>query len=254
MPAPKSSPAKKRSKSEATFGQLLEKSRQLHQYLLSLPDYDPQVPDITAPNYKLFLDQVAQINSSVDAATAALRLAREERSALYHGESGLLKRAARIRDYLASLPGGKKSAVFKRAQKICQSLRPGGTKSQAPEPTGQDNAAAKKKISQYEVSFGSMLAKGRELEQIILTHTGYNPSMSDITPAGFDALLDQIELKNAEVAAKLAIANEKISTRERAYSTQPQGLRGRAARIKAAIAGQYGRNSAQYKNALEIKF
>jgi hypothetical protein len=242
-----------RSLSEKGVGQLLEKSRQLLKYIESLEDYSPTDPALTPAGYKAFLDSVAALNSAVASSLAALRQARAARHALYHGPQGLIKRASRIRDYISSLPTGKKSSDFTAAQKICQSLRPSGAK-KAPEPDSTASAKRKKEVSQYELSFGAMLEKARQLEQIILLIPGYAPSAADITPAGLDALLDDIELKNAEVAAKLAIANKKIENRAAAYANDPAGLRGRVTRIKAAIAAQYGRNSPEYKNVLEIRF
>ncbi|MCS7009411.1 MAG: hypothetical protein NZL93_05690 [Chthoniobacterales bacterium] len=248
-------PNPSRSTSEKGLGQLLEKSRQLHEYLLTLTDYNPGQPELEPANYKSFLDQVAAANQAVDASLAELRIARDQRAQLYHSDDGLIKRAARIRDYVASLPGGKNSAAYRRIQAICQKMRPGGLTRLAPEPDPNSKITPekKKKISQYEVSFGSILARGRELEQILLTLPGYNPPTSDLTPTALDALLDAIELKNAEVAAKLAIANQKISLREKLYSTDPTGLRGLNSRIKLAVASQYGKKSPQYTNLTELK-
>jgi hypothetical protein len=242
-----------RSNSEKGVGQLLEKSRQLLKYIESLEDYSPTDPALTPAGYKAFLDSVAALNSAVASSLAALRQARAARHALYHGPQGLINRASRIRDYISSLPRGKKSTDYLAAQKICQRLRPSGARN-APEPDSTNSTKTKKAISQYEVSYGAMLDKARQLEQIILQTPGYAPSADDISPTGFDALLDEIELKNAEVAAKLAIANKKIDNRAAAYSKDPNGLRGRATRIKAAIAAQYGRNSPEYKNVPEIRF
>lgn len=101
--------------------------------------------------------------------------------------------------------------------------------------------------------FGSLLAKGREIEQVIIHMAGYAPNQPEITPAGFDSLLDAIEIKNAEVNAKVAIAGAKIASRAALYSRKPEGILGRVGRIKAAIAAQFGRSSTEYTAAAKIK-
>jgi hypothetical protein len=239
------------STSEKTFGQLLEKGRQLLAYIQNLTGYAPTEPDLQPAAFDAFLNSVAAANAQVDAAITSLRTARAERAELYEGADGLERRASQIRDYLASLPEGKKSSAFKQVQRLVQQITasPARKKKQTPEP----GSKAPKEVSQFEVSFGSRLAKARQIEQVILATPNYTPSNTAITAAGFDALLDQIELKNAEVSAKVAIAGQKVDNRSEMYKGE-NGLLNRAMRIKAAIAAQFGRQSEAYKDAVRIKF
>ena len=228
----------------------MEKGRQLLAYIQNLTGYAPTEPDLQPAAFDAFLNSVAAANAQVDAAITSLRTARAERAELYEGADGLGKRASQIRDYLASLPEGKKSSAFKQVQRLVQQITASpARKKQTPEP----GSKAPKEVSQFEVSFGSRLAKARQIEQVILATPNYTPSNTAITAAGFDALLDQIELKNAEVSAKVAIAGQKVDNRLALYKG-PNGLLNRAMRIKAAIAAQFGRQSQAYKDAVRIKF
>jgi hypothetical protein len=236
------------SVSERTFGQILEKARQLLAYIQNLPGYNPTEVELQPAAFDLFLKSVALANEQKDAAEVMLRNVRAERKALYTGADGLASRVTQVRDYLASLPAGKKSVAFKQVQKLVQQIR------LKPSRTTKKDAAEKPKreISSYEVSFGARLEKARQIEQIILAEPGYAPSNPAITAAGIDALLDAIDLKNAEVAAKEAIAKQKIENQRTLYYGK-NGLIERAARIKAAIAAIFGRQSDAYKNAVRIR-
>ncbi|MBK7379716.1 MAG: hypothetical protein IPJ03_12025 [Ignavibacteriales bacterium] len=111
-------------------------------------------------------------------------------------------------------------------------------------PTSRRNPA--KKISTSEVSFGSVLAAGRELLEVIKSVAGYAPSNTNITVANFTSFLNSIEQKNTLIYQRLEQYDNDVEVRMEKYIT----LKDRVSKIKAALASQFGKNSNEYKDSL----
>ena len=91
---------------------------------------------------------------------------RDLRIDLFKGTDGLINRTAQIKDYIgATSTAGKKSLDYQKVQKVIKRMR--GirlTKKPVVPPMGTE-----KTISTSEQSYGSMLAEGREVLEVIKT-------------------------------------------------------------------------------------
>ncbi|MBK7380159.1 MAG: hypothetical protein IPJ03_14365 [Ignavibacteriales bacterium] len=231
--------------SEQSFGQRYTKARGLQTYLGTIPTYAPVNPDLAIPAFTTFLDGVLTSNTDVDAKLTILQTERDTRLNLYlNSETGLIVRCAQIRDHFASTETkGKKSKNFEKAQKITQRMRGKRLGKIPPTPPGGTPA---KKISTSEVSFGSVLAAGRELLEVIKSVAGYAPSNTNITVANFTSFLNSIEQKNTLIYQRLEQYDNDVEVRMEKYIT----LKDRVSKIKAALASQFGKNSNEYKDSL----
>ena len=233
------------SVSEKSFAQRYTKARALAEYLNTLPAYAASATELETSKLSDLLDQIDTANSDVSAKLSSVQTVRDERNTLYNGDTGLIKRAAQIRDYIASvLPSGKKARDFTKAQKIVQKMR---GKRLTKKPPMNPDGTVPKTISAIEVSFGSLLGNGRELLEIVKTVPGYNPGNANIAAVGFEGFLDDTDTKNNLVAQQYEQYDNSVEVRGALYTD----LQDRITKIKLAIAAQYGKDSNEYKDVVK---
>lgn len=234
------------STSERSFGQRYTKARDLIEYLKSIPTYSPGNPDLEIAEFDTFVSSLDTANNSVASLTSSLQTERDERLVMYKGPQGLIKRASQIRDYISAVETkGKNSVEFKKVQKIVMRMR--GIRLSKKKLPAEAGANAPKSISTSEVSFGSMLGAGKEVLQVISGLASYAPSNTLITLANFTTFITQLDAKNSDVAELLSDWDNAVELRYDLYKT----LKDRVTKIKSALAGQYGRQSNEYKDALQ---
>ncbi len=155
-----------------------------------------------------------------------------------------------------SLAGGKKSAAYKRLQKLVQKLnnqRPAAKPLTGETPTGA-TAAGQKRISQSERSYGSMAQMGRDLATHVAGTSGYAPTNAKITAAGLDAFAVDLEADNRVVTQKLTIADDAIKTRGDMYENEDTGLLARIKLMKSYVSGEIGKKSEVYQQLVALHF
>lgn len=234
------------STSERTFGQRYTKARDLVEYLKLVPTYAPGNPDLAVAAFDTFVGTINNANNAVASQISALQTSRDARLVMFKGPEGLIKRCAQIRDYIASIETkGKKSVEYKKVQKVIMRMR--GIRLSKKKVSTEVGAAEPKTLSTSEVSFGSMLNAGKEVLQTIIGLASYNPSNTNITTANFTTFVTQLDNKNSEIAEKLGTWDNAIETRSDLYAE----LKDRVSKIKSALAGQYGRQSNEYKDSLK---
>jgi hypothetical protein len=157
------------SSSEQTFGNRLQHGRDLKGGLDQITGYAPDNAALTPANFGTFLDTVKDGNNVVASTAQVLADARETRRLAFFGDTstnlgGLRTLAGRVRDHVGSMPGGKKSAGYKQVQRLTQKIsnyHP--PKKAVTTSAGGSTATDKKKISQSEKSYGSLVQAGRDL-------------------------------------------------------------------------------------------
>ena len=234
------------STSERTFGQRYTKARDLIEYLKLLPAYAPGNIDLEVLSLESFVDSIDAANNAVASQSSALQTARDARLVMFKGPEGLVKRCAQIRDYIASVETkGKKSVEYKKVQKVIMRMR--GIRLSKKKVATEAGVSEPKTLSTSEVSFGSMLNAGKEVLQTIKGLAAYNPSNTNITNANFTTFVTQLDNKNSEIAEKLGTWDNAVETRSDLYVE----LKDRVSKVKSALAGQYGRQSNEYKDSVK---
>lgn len=228
--------------SENTFGQRYTKGRDLVEYLNTVPGYAPGNPDLEPAGLTTLLDSIETANTDVASKSSSLQTERDTRYNLYKDKlDGVITLSAQIRDYVASIdPKGKKSLDYKKLQKMVQRMRGIRLTKKPPAESGA------KTISTSERSFGSMLAVGREILEVIKTVAGYAPSNTKLTVLNFTAFLDSIDAQNSLVAQKLEEWDNAVEARSGLYVTLAENVK----KVKLALAAQYGKASNEYQDAL----
>jgi hypothetical protein len=247
------------SKSEQTFGQHLEHSRTLHTALGKTAGYAPDNPALASATFGTFLDTVEDANGDVAATGQVLSDARTARRLAYFGNAkegvpGLATLAGRVRDHVASLPGGKKSPSYRQVQRLVQKIRSSKAPKKAVSAAPPGTTAQKKEVSRSEASYGSLVQAGRDIAAAVAKITGYNPTAADLKPVALDAAMQTLADKNKAVAEGLVDAEKAQAARSKLYEAEETGLRSRFQQAKAAIASQFGRRSDQYKSISGIKY
>jgi hypothetical protein len=231
------------SSSERTFGQRYTKTRELIEYLETLPTYSPGNPDLEPANLTPFLDSVDTANNDAASKLSVLSTEREARYNLYKADNGLIKRCSQIRDYVASIhPDGKKSLDYKKVQRAVQSMR--GIRISKKPPAGSPAKTA----STSEVSFGSMLKVGKDVLEVIKLVPGYAPSNTNLTVLNYTAFVASVDAKNSVVAEKLEEYDNSVEARLSLYDELDDRIR----KIRLALAAQYGKDSNEYKDSLKF--
>jgi len=232
--------------SETTFGQRYTKARALVEYLNTLTTYSPGNPALTAPELTTLLDSVEAANSDVASKLFDLQTERDRRIDLFKNvQTGLLTKSAQIRDYVASVnPKGKNSTDYKKLQKMVQRMR-GIRLSKKPEPPA--GGGGPKTISTSERSYGSMLAVGKEVLEVIKLVAGYAPSNTTLTVANFTTFLESIDTKNSLVAQKQEQWDNSLEARGTLYNTLADSVK----KVKLALAAQYGKTSPEFADAVK---
>lgn len=232
--------------SEKSFGQRYTKGRELVDYLLTIPTYTPGNTDLETTELSTLLDSIDTANSDVASRLSVLQNERDARLLMFkNNQTGLIAKAGQIRDYIASIdPKGKKSLDFKKIQKMVQRMR-GLRLSKKPEPPA--GGTGPKTISTSERSYGSMLAVGKEVLEVIKTVAGYAPSNTALTVANLTTFLDDIDTKNSLVAQRQAEWDNSVEARIALYDD----LADRVKKVKLALAAQFGKTSNEYVDSLK---
>ncbi len=232
------------STSEKSFAQRYTKARQLVEYLTMQTTYAPGNTELEPGDLTDLLDSIETANTAVDAKLNTVQTERDQRVTLVKGDTGIVKRAMQIRDYIGVLlPKGKKEKDYDKAKKLVQKLRGTRLTKKPPVPEG---GTEPKTNSNYEVSFGSLLGTGRQLLEVIKAVPGYSPSNANLTVVNFTAFLDSIDAKNSVVAQKYEDYDDALEARLALYNT----LAERLTKIKLALSSQYGKDSNVYKDAV----
>jgi hypothetical protein len=240
------------STSEKTFGQRLEKGRQIAAIISSFNEYAPSNNEINLQNFEGYLQQVEDLNNNVAHLNNILSETRKSRQNIYLGADGLKERCSKIKDYVASLKEGGKSASYKNIVREYSKFNSRTTKV-PPTSTSPEAGDAKKKISQSEKSYGSLIAAGRNIYQIITSIPGYAPSNPMIQKDNFGTFLDSVDNLNNEVSRNYIAADKAIKDRYLAYEGE-DGLKVKFRAIKSYVASQYGRKSNEYEEINKIKY
>jgi hypothetical protein len=247
------------SQSEQTFGNKLQHGRTLQVAIASITGYAPDNADLTPTAFDGFLDDVLAANGLVASTGQELSNSRQARRLLYFGNPttpGLATLAGRVRDYVGSMPGGKKSSSYPRIQKLVQTINSYRPPKKPVSTSPGQTPAEKKRISQSEKSYGSMAQHGRDLAAAVGKVPGYNPGASnaDLQPLALTATMKTFGDSNVTVAGALQTASDAIDDRHASYNDPENGLRARFAQVKAAVGGQFGRRSAEYKKVSGIRY
>jgi hypothetical protein len=236
------------STSEHTFGNKLERGRNLQVALEKMNGYKPDNTALKADALKTFLDSIETANDGVAGKSQILVDERMARRIDFFGDAkqglpGLRTLAGRVRDYVGSMPGGKKSPGYRQIQRLTQKI----VNYHPPKKKVSGTPAAnKKEISQSEASYGSMVQAGRDLAAAVAEIPGYNPAAADLQPA--------LAGRNENVAKALVDARNVIAARAELYEGEQAGLRSQMQQAKAAVASQFGRRSPEYKSISGIRY
>jgi hypothetical protein len=239
------------STSEQTFGNRLEHSRHLSKAVALIPAYAPDNSALSTASYATFLNSVEAANDLVAEKAQLLSDARDQRRLAFFGDTatgtgGLATLSGRVRDHVGSMPGGKNSAHYKQIQRLTQKITnyhpPKKPVSGSPGATSTE----KKKVSQSERSYGSLVQFGRDLAAAAAKVPGYTPTAADIKPANLVLAMKALADKNDAVATALAEARDATDSRAAIYDHPETGLKSVFQQVKAAVASQFGRRSSEY--------
>lgn len=240
------------STSEATFGNRLEKGRNLAEFVKKLKSWAPSNPLIEIKPFQDFLKSVDQANTQATNRLVHLKDLRARRYESYYGKTGLVKIMPMIRDYVGTLPEGKKSSYYKSIAKECQKLSTRKASKKEVTPSEKGTQTEKKAISRTESSFGSILASGKTVLEIISQISGYKPPFAGAGVAEFTALINAVETLNNDIAGILTETTDVLKTRKELYDGD-EGLKKRAQIIKEFVRSAYGRSSNEYKQVVKFK-
>jgi hypothetical protein len=247
------------STSEKTFGQRLEHARTLQAALNKMVGYKPDNTALEAATFNTFLDSVEAANDVVAGNGQTLSDARTTRRLAYFGDAkngvpGLATLAGRVRDAVGSMPGGKKSPSYKQIQKLTQKISNYRPPKKAVTPSPGSTGPEKKKVSQSEASYGSLVQAGRDLAAAAGKVAGYNPGAADLKPNALKSAMDTLADTNKTVAEALVDTEKAIAERSKIYEADETGLKSQFQQAKAAVASQFGRRSPEYKSVANIKY
>ncbi len=236
--------------SEFTFGQRYTKAQGMLEYVKQLPTYKPTSTGLSIGELEPFIKSADESNTAVNNTKNTLSDIRKERYELYYGTTGLVKRSARIRDYIAShADAGKKDRDFQKLQKLTQKMGSKKPPKKTAPSADPSTTEEKKKVSQSELSFGSLLAVGKEILEVIKGIASYAPSTETLQVNKFDDYLKTIDTKNSAVAAAYERYDDSVEQRWSIYDE----LSKRITKIISYITSEYGKDSQQYKDSLKYK-
>ncbi len=247
------------STSEQTYGNRLQHGRDLATALTGITGYKPDNTDLTAANLDALCDEVEQSNTGVAVKSQVLSDQRKLRRTAYFGDAktgvpGLATLAGRVRDGVGAMPGGKKSTSYPRIQKLTQKISgykaPKKPVSSSPGQTPDE----RRKVSQSEASYGSLVQHGRDLAAAVSKVAGYNPGFPELAPEALAATMKTLSEHNDTVTKALMDADSAIKARSKMYEQPETGLRARFQQAKAAVATQFGRRSAEYKSIASLRY
>lgn len=240
------------STSERTFGNRLEIGRKLLDYVKTLSDYAPENPAIQVEPFGQLLADIGKANDAVTKKSALLKDARERRRELYYGDKGLTLLMPMIRDFMGTLPDGKKTSAYTMIQKECRKITGGKIPKKEIPPEKANAAVAKKSISQSEKSYGSLYQAGMNILELIRAIPNYKPANPAMSVAAFEKKLQDIEAANHAVNTYLSESVDAIRRRHELYESD-NGLTPLMQTIKEFVRSTYGRNSDEYKYISRIK-
>lgn len=245
-----------KASSERTYGQRYTKGVELYDLIKNEIGFDPQNnPLITKVAFLAFLATVKAANKQVDDLTPIYDGVQDARVEMYHGAQGLVKRGGMVRDLLGAYLNGKNSTAFLTVQALTQEMR----NYRKPKPKDKDVAngtdpAVDAEPSQAQLSFGSLLAKGREVVAVMKTPaTTYKTANPLVTVAAFEAFLDAMEAQNTTISDALTPLNTAIRKRNQLVEGE-EGLGVRVAAIKSHVAGEMGKGTDLHKALLKVRY
>lgn len=98
-----------------------------------------------------------------------------------------------------------------------------------------------------------MIKNGWDISMAINEIPGYTPGNELIQKDKFALFLESIDAKNKKVEQMYIPYDKAVWDRYQAYEGAA-GLRLRMSKIKSYIAGEYGKQSNEYKEAVKIKY
>lgn len=239
--------------SEATFGNKLAKGQQLLDYIKTLNNYNPPTEALKKDKFEDLLKQINDTNSKLVSNKDLLAAARQKRTELYYGKTGIIKRSAMVRDFVGVLSSGKDSHAFTNIQKEVQKMNNYKKPTKKEESTEDNTVATKKTVSNAETSFGSVLQGAKNILEIIKNISDYAPANALISIAGFTAFIAEIESANQAVNTNLYAYSDAVSKRQDLYEGDT-GLRRCFQDTKSFIAASYGKDSVEFKEVSKLKY
>lgn len=247
------------STSEQTFGNRLEHGRALQAALSKITGYKPDNSALGVATFGAFLDTVEAGNDEVAGTGQMLADARAARRLAYFGNAkngvgGLATLAGRVRDNVGSMPGGKNAPSYKHIQRLTQKISNYHPPKKAVSASPGGTPVEKKKVSQSEASYGSLVQDGRDLAAAVAKVPGYNPNAADLQPAALVVAMKTLADHNNTVATALVEASNAITARTALYDAEKTGLKSQFQQAKAAVGSQFGRRSPEYKTVANIRY
>ncbi|MDX2305824.1 MAG: hypothetical protein NW226_23655 [Microscillaceae bacterium] len=239
--------------SETSFGNRLARAQELLDFIKTLGNYTPPNLALGQEKFSALLRQVDETNKKVVSVADLLNQARATRLTLYYGKEGLIKRCAMVRDFVGALPGGKTSSAYLSIQKENQKMNSYKKPTKKEESSGDSETPAKRIVSTAEAGFGALLQSTKHILEIIKNLPDYAPSNARITLEGLGKLISDVEAANQLVNTNLYAYSDAVAKRLELYEGE-QGLRLCFQGIKAFIAGNYGKTSAEFKAVSKIKY
>jgi len=106
-------PKKSKSQSEKSYQSLVGFANDVHTVIAGLGEaYSPSNTNITVASFKTKIDELAALNAAVVKAENSYSTAVQERNEIYNGEVGINSIMSSIKNYLASLEGGKNNPGY----------------------------------------------------------------------------------------------------------------------------------------------
>ncbi len=236
---------------EFTFGSRYDNGETLLTYITDAgAPYNPGNATLSVASWTAQLATTNTANALADSTGSTLSTNRDLRLTVIRDT--LIGISAQVRDEIGSMTGAKKTPSYKNVQKSVQKMRGYKIpviKNPASAPT---TPAEKKKVSQNETSFGSIVADAKKILAVISGLAGYAPSNSDLKVANYTALIADCELKNKNVAQALIANSNAIDARAKLYDGT-NGLSNVSQQIVDYIASTFGKSSTIYKQAVKLK-
>lgn len=236
---------------EFTFGSRYDNGMSLLTLITDAgASYAPSNSDITVASWTTDLAGADAANTLVDNTGNDLGASRDTRQTVI--KINLIAISAQVRDEIGSMKGGKKTVAYKTVQKTVQKMR--GYKLPKIKNPGSagETPEEKKKVSQSELSFGSIVADAKKILSIIDSLAGYAPSNTDLSVVSYTARITDSEAKNKAVAKDLFKNSTAIDDRLELYDGE-NGLGKTSQQIVDYIASTFNKSSTLYKEAVKLK-
>lgn len=240
--------------SERTYGQRHTKGVALYDLVKGDAAYNPKGNDlITAAALKTHLDKVLTGNKQVADLTPAYDNAQDKRVEQYYGPEGIIKRSALVREVIGGLKGGKGSTAYLTVQRLAQEMH----NYRKPKKEVADGTDPGPQRSTAQMSFGSLLQKGREVLGVIKEMGDqYVTDNALVTVAAFEQLLNDAEAQDTKVNEALKPLNAAKRDRKKLVEDPEEGLTVRIAAMKSYVAGNVegGKKSVLYQELVKVRY